>query len=94
MALAMLLPVAWTGSAGAQVAPSDGNHVVYQESAPTSATPTLAKDFKPAAPLTSQQQQAMQDALFKKRQRMAGLSARPIAGRVTSPRSAFRGLAR
>ncbi|MFJ3311091.1 hypothetical protein ACIPSA_50890 [Streptomyces sp. NPDC086549] len=85
MALAMLLPVAWTGSAGAQAAPSNGTHVVYQESAPTSATPTLAKDFKPAAPLTSQQQQAMQDALFKKRQRMAARVPRSVGQRGVPP---------
>lgn len=91
MALAMLLPVAWTGSAGAQAAPGNGNHVVYQESVPVSATPTLPKDFKPGAPLTSKQGQAMQNALLKKRRHMAARIPRSVGRRgvppVTAPES-------
>ncbi|MEU4496511.1 hypothetical protein AB0F96_24500 [Streptomyces sp. NPDC023998] len=71
LALAMVLPVAWTGSAGAQATPGNGDHVVYQESVPTSATPVLTKDFRAAPPVTSQQHHAMQDALIKRRVKLA-----------------------
>lgn len=66
-ALAMLLPVAWTGSTEAQAAPSDGNQVVYQESQPITLTPTLEANFKPSRPETPEHLRDMQNKLYRKR---------------------------
>ncbi|MFF5809612.1 hypothetical protein [Streptomyces sp. NPDC012746] len=66
-AAVMLLPVAWSSAPHARAETPGKNQVVFQESDPITVTPTLARDFKPARPVTPEESRAMHDKLYQMR---------------------------
>ncbi|MCX5613526.1 hypothetical protein OHB39_39495 [Streptomyces sp. NBC_00047] len=91
--LAMLLPVAWSGTSTARAEPPGGDQTVFQESAPISVAPTLAGDFKPARQVTPEERRAMQDTIYRMRLDQAAIASKargiPAGSPAKAPASRF-----